>query len=357
MLGVPVRVRGSALLTLAALWVLLYLQLTPGLAWRAWWLAPLITSLTCVGFLGSVVAHELAHALVARGLGLEVTEVSVLHVGGMTRLAREPSEPRDEALIAAAGPAVNILLAGGLLLVGVALGPTTTAGGLWVFLAYLNGTLGVFNLLPGHPLDGGALVRSAVWAMTGDAVRSLRVSGLLGQGLGLAMVLAGVVGVLPSGPVPADPAWLWVAVVGAFVAAAARVGVLHAGVRLRLEGLVASDLSRTAPFDVPARAMVATVVATVSRADRPGLVLDTRGEALGTFGPHEVAAVPHGAWDHATVGEHMRPVVGSVEAGTELLSVLGQFRRTRDSVLAVLSNGRPVATLTASDVLDHLDGE
>jgi Zn-dependent protease len=353
--GVPIRVRASALVTLVALWLLLHAQLAPGLTWRAWWLAPALTTLISVAFFLSVLAHELGHALVARALDLPVTAVTVFHLGGMTQLGRDPDDPRDEALVAAAGPLVNLLVAGGLLLAGAAAGPTTLTGGTLVFLAYLNGTLGVFNLLPGHPLDGGALVRAGAWALTGDPARALRISGLLGQAVGGAMVLAGVLGALPGGPVPADPAWLWVAVVGAFVAVAARVGVLHAGMRFRLAGLRARDLSRAVTFDVQGRATVGTVVATVTFNAGPGLVLGRDGAPVGTFGPEEVASVPHGAWEHVTVAESMRPLVGSVDGETELLTVLPHFRRTRDSVLAVLADGRPVATLAASDVLSHLE--
>jgi Zn-dependent protease len=354
--GVPIHVRTSALVTLAVLWLLLHAQLAPGLTWRAWWLAPVVTTLTCLAFLLSVILHELAHALVARALRLPVTEVTVFHLGGVTRLGRDPEDPGEEALVAAAGPLLSVLLAGALLVAGARAGTTTVPGGTLVFLAYLNGTLGVFNLLPGHPLDGGALVRAGAWALTGDPARALRASGLLGQAIGAGLMLAGVLGALPGGPVPSDPAWLWVAVVGAFVAVGARVGVLHAGVRFRLAGMRARDLSRNVVFDLPDRVTIGTVVATVTSHAGPGLVLGRDGDAVGTFGPAEVASVPHGAWEHVTVAETMQPLVGVVDADAELLEVLPHFRRTRDSVLAVLSDGRPVATLAASDVLAHLEG-
>lgn len=354
--GVPVHLRGSALVTLGVLWAVLYAQLASDLAWRGWWVAPTLVTVACVAFLGSVVAHELAHALVARALGLPVTAVTVFHLGGMTQLGRDPDEPRDEALVAVAGPLVNLLAAGVLLVVGIGLGARTLLGSTLVFLAYLNGTIGVFNLLPGHPLDGGALLRSAVWAVTGDALRALRLSGVLGQALGGAMVLGGVLGALPGGPGAAEPAWLWVAVLGGFLAVAARVGVIHAGVRARLAGLRAGDLSRRVGFDVVESARVGTVVARVHRSEQPGVVLAADGTPVGSLGPGEVAAVPHGAWERATVAESMQPLLGSVDVEEEVLAVLPRFRRTRDSAVAVVADGRAVGILSASDVLAHLDG-
>lgn len=352
--GVPVHLRGSALVTLGVLWAVLYAQLASSLVWREAWLAPALATVTCAVFLASVVLHELAHALVARLLGLPVTAVTVFHLGGMTQLGRDPDDPRDEALVATAGPLVNLLAAGLLLVAGFTLGARTPTGSTLVFLGYLNGTIGVFNLLPGHPLDGGALVRSAVWAATGDAVRALRLSALLGQALGGAMVLGGVLGALP-GPGPSQPAWLWLAAVGGFVAVAARVGVIHADVRVRLGGLRARDLSRDVAFSIGDRAAVGAVVAEVSRAEHPGLVLDQRGAPVGTFGSDEVARVSPGSWDHVTVAESMQPLLGAVDADEDLLAVLPRFRRTRDSALAVVLDGRAVGVLVASDVLAHLD--
>jgi Zn-dependent protease len=354
-IGVPLHVRGSALVAAAVLWILLHGQLTPGLAWRSWWVAPLVTTVTSLAFVASVIVHELAHAFVARALHLPVTSVTVFHLGGVTQLGREPDDPRDEALIAVAGPLVNLLLGGILLAAGVLLGPRTIAGGVLVFVGYLNATIGVFNLLPGHPLDGGALVRAGSWAVTGDAEHSLRFSGRMGQAVGAAMILGGLLGALPGGPVPGHLGWLWLAVIGAFVAVAARAGVVRSGVRVHLSGMRARDLARATAFEVPHTSAVSGVAADVRRGDAVGLVVDGGGEPVGTFGPREIAAIPEERWANVTVGESMSPVVGTVDADTELLSVLPRFKRTRESVLAVSDDGVAVATLAASDVLAHLD--
>jgi Zn-dependent protease len=354
-IGVPLHVRGSALVAAAVLWLLLHSQITPGLAWHAWWVAPLVTTVTSLAFVASVVVHELAHAFVARALHLPVTSVTVFHLGGVTQLGREPEDPRDEAMIAVAGPLVNLLLGGVLLAGGVLLGARSITGSVLVFVGYLNATIGVFNLLPGHPLDGGALVRAGSWAVTGDPERSLMYSGRLGQAVGGAMVLAGLLGALPGGPVPGDVSWLWLAAIGAFVAVAARAGVVRSGVRVRLSGMRARDLAREAAFEVPGTSAVGGVAADVGARDAVGLVLGAGGEPVGTFGPREMAAVPRARWDEVTVAESMSPVVGSVDGDADLLTVLPRFKRTRESVLAVIHDGVAVATLAASDVLAHLD--
>jgi Zn-dependent protease len=353
--GVPIHIRASALAAVAVLWIVVHAQLSPGMVWRAWWVAPLVTTITALAFTASVVLHELAHAVVARALHLPVSSVTVFHLGGVTQLAREPEDPRDEAMIAVAGPMVNLLLAGVLLAAGVLLGPRTIAGGVSVFVGYLNGTIGVFNLLPGHPLDGGAIVRAGSWAVTGDPERSLKFSGRLGQGVGGAMVLGGLLGALPGGPVAGDLGWLWLAAIGGFVAVAARAGVVRAGVRTQLAGMRARDLARDAAFELRARWPVGRVVSTVARAGDVGVVLDEDGEPVGTFGPDELASVPQARWEETTVAQSMRPVVGAVDGEAALIEVLPRFKRTRESVLAVVTAGAPMATLAASDVLAHLD--
>jgi Zn-dependent protease/predicted transcriptional regulator len=356
LVGVPIRLRPSALVTLVVLWWILYAQLAPPLALRGWWIAPVMATVTTVGFAASVLVHELAHAVVARALRLPVTDITVFHLGGVTQLGREPEDWRDETLIAASGPLVNLTLAGPMLAVGAVLGPGSVTGAVLVLLGYLNASIGVFNLLPGHPLDGGSLLRASTWAVTGDAEGAMKVSSRLGQALGMSMLIGGVLGALPLAPAGGDTSWLWVALIGAFVLNGARAGVVRATVRSALAGVRVADLARTAAFDATGSDTVATVVAAVARAGAPGVVVDDRGSAIGTFGPDQLADVPQGLWSHLTVSESMRPVVGSVRHDELVLEVVAAFRGARDAVLAVTDRGRPVGTLAAEDVIAHVDG-
>jgi Zn-dependent protease len=355
LVGVPIRFRPSALVTLGLLWWILYAQLAPPLALRPWWLAPVMATLTTLGFAASVLVHELAHAVVARALRLPVTGVTVFHLGGVTQLAREPEDWRDETLIAAAGPLVNLTLAGGMLAAGTLLGRGSATGAVLVLLGYLNASIGVFNLLPGHPLDGGALLRASAWALTGDAEGSMRLSSRLGQALGISMLIGGVLGALPLAPGGGEASWLWVALIGAFVLNAAHAGVVRATVRTALAGVRVVDLARGAAFDAHGAHTVATVVAAVARAGAPGVVLDEGGRPVGTFGPEQLADVPQGRWSHLTIAESMRPVAGTVRHDELVLEVVAAFRGARDAVLAVTRGGQTIGTLAAEDVLAHVD--
>jgi Zn-dependent protease len=355
--GVPIRVRPSALVTLVVIGWILHVQLSPALTAGPRWLGPLLAIVTTLGFGASVVLHECAHTVVARALRLPVTGITVFHLGGVTELGREPDDWRDETLVAVAGPLANLLLGGGMLAAGALLGRGSPSAAVLVLLGYLNGSIGVFNLLPGHPLDGGALLRAGTWAITGDPDGAMRVSARLGQALGLSMLVGGVLGALPGVPGGGDPSWLWLALVGAFVTNAARVGVVRATVRTALAGVQVADLTRRAAFDVPGTTTVGAVVAAVARAGSPGLVLDVWGRAIGTFGPDQLAEVPQGLWSHLTVSESMRPLIGSVRDDEAVVEVVGAFRGARDAVLAVTRGGRAVGTLAAVDVLAHVDDQ
>jgi hypothetical protein len=257
--------------------------------------------------------------------------------------------------VAVAGPLTNLLAAGVLLVTGTSLGSGSATGVVLVLLGYVNASIGLFNLLPGHPLDGGALLRAATWAVTGDPDGALRLSSRLGQALGTSLVVGGVLGALPVAPGDGDSSWLWLALVGAFVLHAARIGVIRGTVRAALAGVRVADLTRASAFDAFGSHTVATAVAAVTRAGTAGLVLDGQGHAVGTFGPDELASVPEARWSHLTIEETMRPVQGSVPAEQLVLDAVAAFGGARDAVLAVLHAGRPVGTLAAADVLAHVD--
>ena len=165
----------------------------PGLAAPIQWLIGVAIAL---GFLVSVVAHELAHALVGRRYGVEATTIVLGFVGGLAPLSIQAPRPRDELTIALAGPLLSLALGGALLAVGVldavvAPGLGALAGSL-VVLGALNVILALLSLLPGMPLDGGRVVRALAWARTGDRDRAGAVTARVGRLLGFTVIGVGI---------------------------------------------------------------------------------------------------------------------------------------------------------------------
>lgn len=164
----------------------------PDLAEPLQWLTG---GVVAICFLASVIAHELAHAIVARRRGVAVGSVVLGFVGGLAPLAIEASRPWDELIIALAGPLLSLGVAAVTLAIAAALGAglpdSGPAAGSLLVLGGLNVILGVLSLLPGLPLDGGRAVRALAWQRTGDPDRASRVTARVGLMLGWGTVLAG----------------------------------------------------------------------------------------------------------------------------------------------------------------------
>ncbi len=135
----------------------------------------------------SVLIHELTHALVARARGLDIDDITLFFFGGITNLSRHPRAARDELLIASAGPLASLLI-GGLCLAAAQLAQTAALDS----VIAVNLVLGVFNLVPCYPLDGGRALRAIFWAATRDRRRATRLAATIGQALGCLIIALGV---------------------------------------------------------------------------------------------------------------------------------------------------------------------
>ncbi len=336
-------------MTAGILWLALYVQLAPPETRLSVVAAVALSSLTTAGFFASIVAHELSHAAVGRVLGLRVVGVTIFYLGGVTQLEDEPDEPADELAIAVAGPLTNLTL-GAVMLAAANVVDGVVGAVTLGFLGEINVAIGVFNLVPGHPLDGGAILRAGLWQLTGDRVRAARTTARAGQALAYILIGVGLTGLFREGG-QSSSTLVWLAIVGLFILTAARTSLVQAEVRQRLEGLTVDDVLRTSPWSGEIGWTVARVVADVVRSQGHGLVLDTGGRAVGTFGPDELAGIPSASWDHLTLGETMRDLPGSVDRLLPLVDVLPRFEGDAEAILAVTDAGRPVGVVRARDVI------
>jgi Zn-dependent protease len=211
--GVDVRVDRS--------WLIIAALVT----WSFWSrLGSIVTAVVAAAlFFASLLAHELAHALEARHRGIEVRAITLYLFGGATEMSAEVKTPGDEFAVTAVGPWTSIVLgcAFGLVAFGAdRMGQTASdVGQVAVLLAWVNLMLGFFNLLPGAPLDGGRILDSAVWRVTGDRARARRISTGAGRLLGYALITLGFVLWLFVSDGLVQGAWL--ALIGWFLAQAA----------------------------------------------------------------------------------------------------------------------------------------
>jgi len=238
--GIDVRVDSSwvviALLITYSMYLrfsILYKDLSTGAAVG-------IAILAAVLFFGSVLVHELAHALVSRARGIRVQDITLFLFGGATRARVESRGPGDEFLIAAVGPLTSGLVAALFWAVDVFARGALPGSliGMFGYLAWVNLLLAGFNLVPGFPLDGGRLLRSLVWRATGSFRRATRIASLAGQAVGWLLVAGGVAFLL-AGNLAGG---IWFAFIGWFLVQAARASYTELQVRQLLRGVQAQHV-------------------------------------------------------------------------------------------------------------------
>ena len=204
---------------------------------------------TASAFLASLLAHELAHALVARRNGLAVEGITLWLLGGVARFEGEPESPGAELRIAGSGPLVSLVLGAGfggsaglLLLAGV----DGLATGCLAWLALINIVMALFNVIPAAPLDGGRLVHALLWRMTGDRTQATLRAAAAGRTVGWTTMVAGFYLSLWT------LSGLWLILIGWFLVVAAGLEAGHARTRARLDGIPIRRVMTPDPFTVPA---------------------------------------------------------------------------------------------------------
>ncbi len=142
----------------------------------------------------SVLAHELGHSFVARAKGIPVQDITLFLFGGATNISQETDDPGDELQIAMAGPSVSVMAAIIAFAIGYLTAPVSeVASAIFLYLAGANIILVIFNLVPGYPLDGGRMLRSILWGMTGNVQMATRVAATLGVGIGYLCIIGGII--------------------------------------------------------------------------------------------------------------------------------------------------------------------
>src|SRR2546426_10702328 len=192
--GIDIYINVSWIIILVLLTVSLatgwFPQLYPGWSTATYWIVGFISSIL---LFVSVLLHELAHSLVARRRGLPVKDITLFIFGGVSNIEQEPKDAGIEFQVAVVGPITSLLIGAVCFLLQLPLrGTNSLLGGILFYLAVTNILLGVFNLIPGFPLDGGRVLRSIVWKLTGNMRQATRIASLTGQVIAYLFILLGI---------------------------------------------------------------------------------------------------------------------------------------------------------------------
>jgi Zn-dependent protease/CBS domain-containing protein len=352
--GIPVRVHASWLVVYGLLaWSLsvgYFPHVLADVAARTYWISGLVAALL---LFVSVLLHELSHSVVARGHGLPVSAITLHIFGGVSQLEREPDSPGVEFRVAIAGPLTSFAL-GGLALAAAGLaGARPILAAILRYLGTVNLVVGAFNLVPGFPLDGGRLLRAALWRAKGNLQWATRVASRAGSAVGVVLmglgILRGLTGEFLGG--------LWLVLIGLFLRQAAEGSYQQVVLRRTLGPLAVRDVMTTDVIhlrpDLPLAAAVDDYFWRHHVTSFP--VLDG-GRVLGILTVHQLGDVARDRWATTPVREVMRPLEEALAAapGDRLTAALEKLSRNGLGRLAVLDGDRLVGYLSLKDVLHVL---
>jgi Zn-dependent protease len=295
-------------------------------AWHPDWSPAMrwgVATAAAILFFGSVLVHELSHAVVARANGIPVRRITLFLFGGMAHMESEPPTPKSEFLIAIVGPltslAIGVLatIGAGALAGNVApaaddadalrrtvahLGPVAT---LLLWLGPINIVLGLFNLIPGFPLDGGRVLRSALWWGTGDLLRATRWASFAGRLVAWGLMGVGVFRLLsPNMGIQG----LWLVLIGWFLNSAARQSYQQLTTKQALQGVPVSRVMWTQPVRVDPDLTLDQFVRDHLMASEQGtFAVEAAGALLGLITLEDVRKVPEAEWPRMRVRDIMTP--------------------------------------------------
>ena len=314
----------------------------------------IVAGATSLLFFLSILLHELSHSVLAVRKGIPVKGITLFLFGGISQITREAERPFLEFIIAAVGPISSLML--GALFAGLTFvlwNVNDHIASMASSLALINVSLGIFNLLPGFPLDGGRILRSIIWGVTGNYWRATLVANRGGQILALLLIGGGITQLVFLG----QPQGLWVVAVGGFLAIAANASHKQFKLRRGLQGYYARDLMDLTSPSIPVGTTLETLIKEYPVPNRRQIYMVTKAEGLlGFITQRTIAQVPQDMWPTTKVEQAMRSAshVPSVEPDAEAFQVMELMEEQSSPIVCVLDRARVSGFITQGGALHIL---
>lgn len=310
-----------------------------------------LAAVTAALFFSSVVLHEVSHAVMARRRGVPVEGITLFIFGGVTKTKQDAQRPGDEFAIAVVGPLTSIAIAGALwIIVNFTEGllPGTIRFGLG-YLGWINLALGVFNLLPGFPLDGGRVLRAILWRTSGNMAKATRRAANVGRFLAAGLIALGLF-VLFGG----NFGGLWYAAIGWFLLQAATASGAQVAVSQILRGVTAGDLMSPDPRTIPASASLREAVDEYFlRYDHSAFpVRGDDGDLIGILTLRAIRQVPSDQWEVRQAWSAMTRIADAVTVpvSAPMDEVIEQLREPGHDRVLVVDGSDLVGIITPGDI-------
>ena len=354
--GIEISIHVSWLLIVVLLtWTLAtgwFPDLYKGWSTLTYWIVSLLATLL---LFASVLAHELAHSLVARARGLPVKSITLLIFGGVSNIEQEPKKPGVEFQMAFVGPLTSLLLGGVSYLLLLAIGRgTSPLSAILGYLAVTNVLLGIFNLVPAFPLDGGRVLRSIVWKISGNVRTATRVATFAGQGIAYLLIFVGFYLVFGGDIIDG----VWFGLIGWFLLSGAQSANSQAMLEAVFKGVTVSEVMNKTPNMAPANISLQKLVdeLLLPLGWRSAFVM--QGEFLvGLITLGDIRHIPREEWARTPVGLAMIPLERlHVVAPPQSLNEVLPLMVGRDvNQVPVVADGRLVGVLSREDIVRFLE--
>ncbi|MER3395524.1 MAG: site-2 protease family protein [Acidimicrobiia bacterium] len=307
---------------------------------------------TAALFFGSVLFHEFTHALAAQAFGIPVKSITLFVFGGATHADVEAKGPGPEMIVSALGPISSIFLS---LIFWVAyavavVAKASIAASSLGYLAWVNLALAIFNLVPGFPLDGGRVLRAAVWSISGSLDTATKVASRVGETIGYGLIAVGAFSLFGRAIFPG----LWMAAIGWFLASSARAHDEERQVRKLLRGVAVEEVMEVSPVTIPGDTTIRQAVDRyLAHTTFDAYPVAVDGKVAGYISLEAIRDIPPEFWERQPVVEIMTPLDenSAVPPHAPMEVVLHRLELGDSGVVVVLDEqGNAVGVVTAQDI-------
>ncbi len=315
----------------------------------------IVTIITALLFFISVLIHEMSHSLVAKSQGIPVSRITLFIFGGMAQIEKEPDKPGKEFIISIAGPLASFVLAAlfGLVWLLGRFIPVISEPAR--YLTIINIALGIFNLLPGFPLDGGRILRSIIWKSTGSFPRATHVATNTGRVIGFAIMGAGVIyffiGAIFNG--------IWLLFIGWFLQSSAGASYQHMLLETSMKGIKVKDLINDQVTSVPEDITIKELVEDWFMKYRFGRfpVVDDNQNLIGVLSINDIKHIEQDRWSEIKLGSIVKRVTDKeiIDMDSEVSAAIKKMSVNNIGHLVVLKDLKLVGMLTRADVMRFIE--
>jgi len=331
------------------LFSIFYPDLTPAVRWS-------MGVAGALGLFASIVLHELGHSLVARRFGMPMRGITLFIFGGVAEMSDEPPSAKAEFWVAIGGPIVSVVLAVGcyglfLASAGTAV-PIGVSGVLW-YLGLVNGLVVMFNMIPAFPLDGGRVLRSALWHVKGSLRWATRITSSLGSGFGMFLILVGVLSVISGNFIGG----IWQFLLGMFLRGAAQMSYQQVVLRRALEGEPVERFIRRDLHTVTPSTTVGDFIENYLYEHHHKLYPVVEGDELrGCVTVQDVKKVPREEWGNRTVGDITEACSeeNTISSDLDTMKALSKLQRANKSRVMVVDDGKLEGMLALKDLMNFI---